>query len=313
MQKLKGGFIMRNRRDFLKTLSSAGLLLGVSSFPLDALAAEYTKLTILHTNDVHSRIEPFDGGKYDGLGGAARRAALVKKIRQEEQHVLLLDCGDIFQGTPYFNFFSGEVEFRLMNAMGYDAATIGNHDFDGGLAALQQQLKTAKFPMLSSNYDFSKTLLSNYTKPYHIIEKGPLKIGLFGLGVELDGLVPPKLFGKTVYQDPLAKAKETARLLKVKEKCDFVICLSHLGYTYEDLPNRISDRNLAGKTSYIDMILGGHTHTFLDEPQLLQNENGQAVIVNQVGWAGILLGRIDVYFSKQRGKRKISSTNIEVR
>ena len=302
-----------NRRKFITDISKASLALGFAGLPLSVLAApsEYTKLTILHTNDVHSRIEPFAEGKYKGLGGAAKRAAIVKQIRQEEKNVLLLDCGDIFQGTPYFNFFAGELDIKLMNAMKYDVATLGNHDFDGGLDMLKKHAQDASFPFVSSNYDFEKTVMSGFTKPYHVIEKDELRIGIFGLGVELDGLVPEKLYKKTRYKDPIKAANKTARLLKTQEKCDLVICLSHLGYKYE--LDKVSDVVLAQNTRNIDLILGGHTHTFMNEPDAYPNQQGQRVWISQAAWAGIVLGRIDVYFRKDRRKKHVSSRNVNIR
>lgn len=301
-----------HRRHFLKTIVGSGLLLGTGAFPMEALAAEkFVKLTILHTNDVHSRVEPFANGRNAGLGGAAKRAALIQKVRQAEKNVLLLDSGDIFQGTPYFNFFGGDVDFKLMNSMGYDAATIGNHDFDAGLEVLKKQAKTAKFPLLSANYDFSKTVMDGFVLPHHIIQKGKLKIGIFGLGIDGEGLVAPTLYAQTRYLDPVTKANETAAFLKEKEKCHFVICLSHLGYKYDK--DDISDLTLAPQTAHIDLILGGHTHTFLDEPTVLKNAVGEEVMINQAGWAGILLGRIDIYFRRDLKKKQAGGKAIEVR
>ena len=199
-----------------------------------------------------------------------------------------------------------------MNKMAYDAATIGNHDFDAGLEALRKQAKLANFPLLSANYDFSKTLMNGYVKPYHIIHKNKLKIGIFGLGIDPEGLVPEKLYAKTRYIDPVKQANETATYLKEKEHCHLVICLSHLGFKYEN--NKVSDEVLAKNSSHIDLILGGHTHTFLDEPVSYTNKDGQEVTVNQAGWAGILLGRIDYYFRKDFKKKVRTNTKaIEVK
>ena len=220
-----------NRRNFLKTggvLAAAALNLHA----FDAIAAgDVVKLTILHTNDVHSRIEPFpmDGSKYEGLGGTARRSALIKSIRAKENNVLLFDAGDIFQGTPYFNKYGGELEIKLMSEMNYDAATMGNHDFDNGLAGFYKQLPHANFPILCSNYDFSNTLLNKSTLPYQIFKKQGIKIGVFGIGIKLAGLVGEVNYGDTVFLDPVKTANQTASLLKNELKCDLVICLSHLG------------------------------------------------------------------------------------
>ncbi|MBM3161375.1 MAG: metallophosphoesterase, partial [Bacteroidetes bacterium] len=256
-----------------------------------------SKLTILHTNDTHSNIDPFPSNhaKFPGMGGVSRRHALIQKIRQDEEHVLLLDCGDIFQGTPYFNMFNGELEMKLMSEMGYDAATMGNHDFDIGLEGFKKAKRHAKFPFLCANYDFSETILNGETKRYEIFQKGDLKIGVFGIGIELNGLVTENNYGKTKYLDPILTANSVAKELKQKG-CDLIICLSHLGYNYPD-STRISDRKLAQNTSNIDIILGGHTHTFLEKPTIEKNKKGKNVLINQVGYAGLYLGKIDIDIS----------------
>jgi len=300
---------MINRRNFIKTGSIAAAATALSINSLDALASgEVKHLTILHTNDVHSRIEPFpmDGSRNQGLGGVARRSALIKKIRAEEKNVLLLDAGDIFQGTPYFNLYGGELEIKLMSDMGYDAATMGNHDFDNGLEGFYKQLPHANFPILVSNYDFSDTIMHQSTKPYQIFNKSGLKIGVFGIGIELKGLVGDKNYGATVYQDPIFKANEVASLLKNELKCDLVICLSHLGYKYAN--NKVSDQTLAENNEHIDLIIGGHTHTFMSEPQDVKNRAGKITTINQVGFAGINLGRVDYYFESYRGKKLLDSS-----
>ena len=297
---------MLNRREFLqKSFLGAAAL----SLPVELLAAKGPKyLTILHTNDLHSRIEPFDEGRNKGKGGMARRAQLIEELRKKNNNILLLDAGDIWQGTPYFNFFNGEVEFKLMSQMGYDASTIGNHDFDGGMDNILKQLPLANFPFLIANYDFSKTILKNSFQPYKIFNKNGIKVGVFGLGIELKGLVPEKLYQQTVYQDPVEKAKEMVQELESK-KCDLVICLSHLGYKY-DKEDKISDVALASKVSGIDIIIGGHTHTFLDSPTMVPNPEGKEVMVNQAGWGGILMGKIDVGFEK--GKKTMTGTSFVI-
>jgi 5'-nucleotidase len=260
--------------------------------PLNLVAKNTDDLVILHTNDWHSHIDPFPmtDSKYPGMGGAAKRAQLIQEIRSQYKNVLLLDSGDIFQGTPYFNFYGGELEFKLMSKMGYDFATLGNHDFDGGVEGFAKQLPHANFQFLSANYDFTSTPLENKIKPYAIVRKGGYKIGVFGLGIDLEGLVPKKLFGNTKYLDPIAKANETAQILKA-EGCNLIICLSHLGYEYKS--NKVSDKVLAQNSRNIDLILGGHTHTFLSYPQPILNQNGDEIHISQTGWAGLNLGRID--------------------
>jgi 5'-nucleotidase len=230
------------------------------------------------------------------MGGVARRAALIESIRRENPNVLLLDAGDIFQGTPYFNYYGGELEFKLMSMMQYDLATIGNHDFDNGIDGLFAQLPNAGFEFVSANYDFKNTIMNGHVKPYKIIDKDGIKVGVFGLGIGLDGLVDKKNYKETVYNDPLTVAQDMSRILKHEKKCDLVICLSHIGYQYKNEPDKISDTKLATLTQDIDLIIGGHTHTFLDKPTVLKNAVGKDVLVNQVGCYGINLGRIDFYF-----------------
>jgi len=288
-----------NRRKFLQniTLGSGAVLLSFNGFGQLLSSKKSSKLTILHTNDTHSNIDPFPSNhaKFPGMGGVSRRHALIQKIRQDEEHVLLLDCGDIFQGTPYFNMFNGELEMKLMSEMGYDAATMGNHDFDIGLEGFKKAKRHAKFPFLCANYDFSETILNGETKRYEIFQKGDLKIGVFGIGIELNGLVTENNYGKTKYLDPILTANSVAKELKQKG-CDLIICLSHLGYNYPD-STRISDRKLAQNTSNIDIILGGHTHTFLEKPTIEKNKKGKNVLINQVGYAGLYLGKIDIDIS----------------
>lgn len=304
---------MQSRRDFLKKAGIGGGLLLTGQFPFRALAGEaHTKLTILHTNDVHSRLEPFpmDGGKYEGQGGIAARAALVRKIRAEEPHVLLLDAGDIFQGTPYFNLYKGEPEIKAMSLMEYDAVTMGNHDFDAGVEGFARQLPHAKFPVLTANYDFTDTVLEGRTRPYQVFNKGGVKIGVFGLGIQLKGLVPDDAYGRTKYLEPLQIARSVSERLKKREKCDMIICLSHLGYEYEY--DKVSDKILAKETDHIDLIIGGHTHTFLDHPTVMTNRSGREVVINQVGWAGLRLGRLDYLFDHKKSTKLAKSHSVIV-
>lgn len=275
----------------------------LQSGPLGAMnRLATTRITILHTNDWHSRIEPFerDGGQLSGQGGAAARVLMIESIRKESEHVLLLDAGDIFQGTPYFNYFGGEPEYKLMTLMGYDAVTLGNHDFDNGIDGIMKQLPHAGFSMLNANYDFTGTPLKDIVKPYQIFRKGPVRIGVFGIGIELKGLVPNALYGSIKYLDPIQHAQEMAMHLRTAEHCHLVICLSHLGYKYAH--QKVSDISLAAATEGIDLIIGGHTHTFLDEPVSVTNRMGQSVLINQVGWAGVRLGRIDFDFNPFSGE-----------
>jgi 5'-nucleotidase len=251
-----------------------------------------------------------DGSRNQGLGGVARRAALVKKIRSEQPNVLLLDAGDVFQGTPYFNLYGGELEFTIMSQMGYDASTMGNHDFDNGIAGFVKQLPHANFPFLVGNYDFNNTGLKGKTQPYKVFKKQGLKIGVFGVCIELEGLVNKKNYLETIYLDPIAKANEIASLLKNDQHCDFVICLSHLGYKYKE--NKVSDQILAKSTRNIDLIIGGHTHTFMKEPENILNLDGKVTTINQVGFAGINLGRLDYFFDRESGKQKMVAAVLPV-
>ena len=304
---------MYNRRDFIRTMMSGVALAGLGTFPLDILAGHgIVKLTILHTNDVHSRIDPFPANdpKYPGMGGVARRAAIINKIRLTEKNVLLLDAGDIFQGTPYFNLYGGEPELRLMSKMGYDAATIGNHDFDNGIENLSNRLTDMTFPFLNANYNFKDTPLEKKTLPYQIFKKGGIKTGIFGIGIELNGLVDSRLYGNVKYEDPLMHANRISSILKKEHNCNLVICLSHLGYKYKD--NKISDELVAQHSSDIDLIIGGHTHTFLDKPVSYQNKNGKEILVAQVGWAGIRLGRIDYFFDPNGKKKDVLSSTVKI-
>ena len=301
---------MSNRRSFIKQ-SGLGIL-GLSLVPQLSFAKRGdVKITILHTNDMHSHIQPFTSGRNKGLGGMAQRAGLINSIREKEDHVLLLDAGDIFQGTPYFNFYGGELEFKLMSKMKYDAVTLGNHDFDNGLEGFAKQLPHANFPFQIANYDFSDTILKDKFKPYKVFNKGGIKVGVFGIGIELDGLVPKKLFGNTVYLDPIKKANHYASLLRNEEKCDLVICLSHLGFKYKN--DKVSDMVLATQSRDIDLIIGGHTHTFLKNPVRMQNLDKEEVLVNQVGWAGINLGKVDFHFSQNSGSKKVFGRSIFVK
>ena len=280
-----------------------GALLTSSLWPEDLLAAnEFDRITILHTNDVHSRLQAFpqDGSKYAGLGGVAERATLIKKIRSENEQILLLDAGDIFQGTPYFNLFKGEPEIKAMSMMKYDGATMGNHDFDAGIENFATQIKDANFPIIISNYNFTNTAMDNKFLPYKIFQKGNVKVGVLGVGIELNGLVAENLYRDTLYEEPIQKANAISDILK-KNNCDLIICLSHLGDKYQD--NKVSDEILAKENFDIDLIIGGHTHRFFDAPRVYKNRSGGDTIVNQVGWGGIQLGRLD-YFIARSGKKK---------
>ncbi len=285
-----------SRRSFIRniTLGTAAAYITLPSCKPDISS---NRLTILHTNDVHSHIDPFpaDHSLYPNQGGYARRAALVKQIRREEKNVLVLDSGDIFQGTPYFNFYKGALDIHLMNMIKYDASTIGNHEFDNGVEALCTQIDKADFSFINTNYNLKESPLNSFITPYKIFEKGPLKIGIIGLGIELEGLVNKVQYGNIKYNDPITTGDNTAKKLKEEMNCDLVIALSHLGYEYKT--DKVSDITVAQNTKHIDVILGGHTHTFLKTPTFITNKANKKVLINQTGWAGVKLGRIDIAFN----------------
>ena len=297
------------RRNFIQKTAASTALLSMTGIGLSCSRSSGTKITILHTNDVHSHVEEFgpNAGQNSNKGGVAKRAALVESVRKENPNTLLLDAGDIFQGTPYFNFYGGELEFKLMSLLKYDVATIGNHDFDNGINGLYAQLPHAKFDFISANYDFSNTVMDTHVKPYKTFVKEGVKIGVFGLGIELNGLVNKEAYKETKYLDPVEIAQDMSRILKTEEQCDLIICLSHLGYDYETSTSKISDLRLAKATQDIDLIIGGHTHTFLDEPTIETNAVGKKVIVNQVGCYGLYLGKIDFYFEANQLKESDGS------
>tara|TARA_B100000524_G_scaffold220351_1_gene116122 strand:+ start:1351 stop:2262 length:912 start_codon:yes stop_codon:yes gene_type:complete len=298
-----------DRRKFLKNSVFGSLALGSTIHNYSCETSDLKKITILHTNDVHSHIEPFSSehSEFPNQGGFERRSTLVNSIRNNNPNTLLFDAGDIFQGTPYFNFFNGELEFKLMSLLKYDAVTIGNHDFDNGITGLYEQMPKASFDFLISNYDFSNTILEGKTKNYKIYNKSGIKIGVFGLGIELEGLVTKELYKETKYLDPIEISRDISNKLKFEENCDLIICLSHLGYKYNNLPDRICDYNLAKKSNHIDLIIGGHTHTFMNKPIVLKNEKGSDVIINQVGCFGLYLGQIDFFFDRNNKRSFISS------
>ena len=275
---------MINRKAFIKGGLSLSTLGAMSSSPLGVLAKSMeTRVTILHTNDWHSRIEPFpmDGGPNQGLGGAAARSALIQAIREESEHVLLLDAGDIFQGTPYYNYFGGELEFKLMTRMGYDCVTPGNHDFDGGIDGLLKQIPNAGFGFVNCNYEWNHPELKRQIQPYRIFTRGTIKIGVLGVGINLEGLVAEKSFGDIQYKDPVNSSNLAAEKLKTEMGCNLIICLSHLGYQYTN--EQMSDIVLARNSRHIDLIIGGHTHTFLNKPDIQKNLDGKDVTINQSG------------------------------
>lgn len=244
-------------------------------------------LTILHTNDTHSQVEP---RQPDNAGGYARRMGLIEIEREADPELILLDAGDYWQGTPYFNIYKGDVEIDAMNYIGYDAATLGNHEFDNGVAMLAEKLKRANFPIVCANYITDGTPLEGILQPYTIIERKGLKIGVIGVGVNPGSLVAPDNFAPLVWQHPFPIVNELAAELKHKQHCDVIICLSHLGtQSGHGDDDSICDVNLAKQSVDIDVIIGGHTHKV--ENHYVKNQLGRDVLVVQTGKGGINLGK----------------------
>ena len=299
-----------NRRIFIKKIFLASISIPLlNSFSLLNKKTRTKKITILHTNDMHSHIDsfPYNHSRYPGMGGMRRVASLVKKIRIKEKNVILIDAGDVFQGTPYFNKFKGSLELKIMSSMGYIASTMGNHDFDNGINGFKEVLHHANFPFICSNYEFFDSEMIKKTKKYLVTEIDGIKIGFLGLGIELKGLVDKEYYGETKYLDPLNTGNYWSNYLKNKEKCDLVICISHLGYKYKS--DKISDLKLARLSKNIDIIIGGHTHTFLEKAKVIKNIENKNVIINQAGWGALALGRIDLEFSKNNVKSNSLSVN----
>ncbi len=304
---------MISRKEFLRRSS----LLAVGSvipFGLPATPAETVNqphITILYTNDTHARLDPFpaNANRFAGLGGIAQRAALVKKIRAEHRNVLLLDAGDVFQGTPWFDVYGGEVDLRLMTEMRYDAMAVGNHEFDRGPDGFADAATKAGFPILAANYIVRNTPLNSFVQRMLIKEFDGFRIGIFGIGIEFDGVVDRSLTGDVRSADPVSNAIQMADFLKNSRRCDYIICLSHLGYSYNN--RRIDDLKLASRVDGIDLIIGGHTHTFLDEPVFIQKETDKFTAITQMGHSGVRLGRIDIRFA-DTGRAYLSSASYYV-
>lgn len=263
--------------------------------PEDNALPEGKSLLIVHTNDTHSCVEPLNPLSPDkqkaNKAGFLRRAALLNDLRAEDPDLLLFDCGDMSQGSAYYTLFKGEVEFQLMNAMHYDAATIGNHEFDFGIDNMASLFALANFPIVCANYDFDNTPLDTLVKPYVVIERQGLRIGVFGLSPQLEGLVAAENCIGITYLDPIAEANRVASLLRDQEQCDLVICLSHLGWE-PGLNDDTCDQQLIPQTRGIDIVLGGHSHTYFENPVFLDNLDGVPVPCNQMGkngqWVGTL-------------------------
>ncbi len=289
-----------SRKEFLKqaALFSAGSMLPFTLSAFSGSKIENPDITILYTNDTHARLDPFPSNakEFAGLGGIARRASLVKKVRANQKNVLLLDAGDVFQGTPWFDVYGGKVDLKLMTEMRYDAMAIGNHEFDRGLEGFAEAAQKAGFPMLASNYMVRETPMNPFVQRQIIKEFDGFKIGIFGLGIRLQGVVDPALHGDVRYMDAERTARRMVESLRNFHRCDYVICLSHLGYQYAD--DRFDDVKLASSVEGIDLIIGGHTHTFLDDPVIINNSEGKATMITQMGHSGVRVGRLDLKLSE---------------
>lgn len=284
----------------MKQIGLIALWLAVMLQPL--AAQQFRELDILQTSDTHSRIEPLSSQAADshaGLGGAVRRVSFVKQFRAAHPDVLLFDCGDISQGTPYYNLFKGELEVKMMNLMHYDAMTIGNHEFDFGLENMARLFRLADFPVVCANYDVAGTVLEGLVRPYIVLERAGLRIGVFGLSPRLEGLVQASNCIGITYKNPVDVARTIVQTLRNKERCDVVICLSHLGMLGTDSPNP-GDEMLVAQTEGIDVVLGGHTHTYMEEPLFLRNAAGAAVPVLHTGKNGAYVGKLKLELTEKQ-------------
>lgn len=260
------------------------------------------KLVVLHTNDTHSTIMPLSRNLGDtmlaGRGGYLRRMELLRRERAAEPGLLLFDSGDFSQGSPYYTLFKGDVEVELMNRMGYDAATIGNHEFDFGLDNLARLLRKAEFPVVCANYDFSGTPVAGLVKPYVILHRNGLKIGVFGVSPRLEGLVAADNYRGVGYTDPVEAARSTARLLKRQKHCDVIVCLSHLGWA--QMPADVDDSAMIAGSKYIDLVLGGHSHSYFERLEYVSDADGRRVPVDQNGKHGVFVGKVEMTIRSKR-------------
>ena len=290
---------IQNKRNLLPLQGLKVLIFLLAFSTISVLAGEKVKLVILHTNDTHSQVEPTEKStlKTADMGGYARRMGVIQKIRSEEKNVLLLDAGDFSQGTPYFNFYNGRIEIDALNRMKYDAGTLGNHEFDNSIDTLSVILAKAKFPFISSNYDVGKTPIEKFIRPYLILKKAGLKIGIMALNVEPKSLIIESNYRGLIYNNPVEKAKEMSAFLKKNKKCNFVICLSHLGSDSTSVD--VNDFDIAHETQYIDVIIGGHSHSMLENIKT-NNIVGEKVVIAQMGKSGLYLGRIDLELEKKK-------------
>ena len=273
-------------------------IIGVCLLSGTAAAQSVKELRLFHTNDMHSRVEPFPEDYQDtllaGKAGMVRRATFIKQQRELHPDLLLFDCGDFSQGTPYYNIYKGEVEVRLMNEMRYDAGTIGNHEFDFGLENMARLFRLADFPIVCANYDVAGTVLEGLVKEYVVLRRKGVKVGVFGLGTRLEGLVAKESYGGVKFEDPVSEAQRIADLLRTQEKCDVVICLSHLGWRGEPY----SDIELIENTRGIDVVLGGHSHSYFEEPKYYKNLDGVDIPLQQMGKHAAFVGEMVLTLQK---------------
>lgn len=262
------------------------------SLGLTALAQK--NIVILGTNDTHSRIEalPHSDQKYAKMGGVEARYSFINEVRKQNKNVLLFDAGDFVQGTPYFNLFHGRVEAQAMNLMKYDAATLGNHEFDYGLDTLKMVIDHLKFPIVNCNYDFSNTVLNGKIKPYIIMKKAGLKIGVIGVGVDPEGLIQKSRYQGMIFKPVNSTVNFYAKILKEEKKCDLIVCLSHIGYK--------DDITLAEQSRYIDIIIGGHSHTYMEKPDIRKNAEGKDILIFQTGKNGAFINKFEVQLDKMK-------------
>ncbi len=304
----------KSRRNFIRESMFSAAAIAASSFvTLKANAEDKTEhLTVLHTNDMHSHLEAFamDGSANQGMGGVAARASIINAIRDRNEHVLLFDAGDIFGSTPYFDLYKGEPEIKAMSQMKYDAVTIGENDLRAGIINYADKMKQyADFPVVNCNYDCAGTALNSIVKPYKVFQKGSLKIGVTGVGIDFQGLLAEDLYNGITYLNPIESVNNITDVLRKKEDCGMIVCLSHLGDKYYD--GKVSDDILARETDSVDLIIGGHTHQAFMEPKIYINKKGKEVVVNQSGWAGMQIGRLDYNFL-DNGKKILDAKLIVI-
>lgn len=306
---------MKSRRYFLKqgTLATAAMLVGkpfmsfreTGSF-LFSERGLGGNVMLLHTNDLHNHLAPLNHDVYSGLGGFETTARVISSIKQEHKNVLLLDAGDIFCGNSRHQT-EQETTLQMMKSAGYDAVLLGNRDYEAGIDYLQEKWAKHNIPLVASNYSYKAGWLKNSQQPYKIVRKGTIKIGIVGAGIDMKGLAP--VSGSVQYNDPLKEVTTIATMLKQEEKCQLVVCLSHLGYKNK---NAIDDITLAAQSKNIDIIIGGHSHTFMQAPQIVLNKHQQEVIINHAAYGGTVLGTMTISFDEHGIKSKVSFNNLMV-